>query len=220
MNKVTIKTEPITYNDFVKLIEFDNIHYINMMKKLGIPDQQLAPPLSLIELDDAYRRKDILEWIYSDGDFAGYFWFEKKLDGLYIAAIAILQNFHGRGLGQYILNLAESKAKENHLCLCRLSVIPLNGRALNAYFKQGYKITACAPAFFGAQYPDTFRLIMEKNLSASEAEKVVTDSVVISCSDYERLKNATDDGYVGVRLIRAENNNNFENKIYFERLSL
>ncbi|TAK76823.1 MAG: GNAT family N-acetyltransferase [Gammaproteobacteria bacterium] len=212
-----INTQSINRDDFAKLIDFDNRHLINAMKEMQLPPQQLPPALTQEELEKAVERNDVLKWVFVDDELAGYFWLEQKVNYLYISGVAIKENFHGIGLSQYILNLAEEKTKELHLSSCKLAVIPLNGRAVNAYLKHGYKIITCVTAFFGPHYPDSFRFIMEKNLAPDEKASVPRDGQAVSCADYTQLKNATDRGYVGVRLIRSESNNNVENKIWFER---
>lgn len=212
-----IRTQPVASNEHSKLIDFDNNYLINVMKEMGISDTQLPPSLEPDELEKAFLRKDTLEWIFVNDVLAGYFWFEKKIDHIYISGFAIKHGFQGIGLCQYVLNKAKKIAEINHLNFCRLAVIPLNGRAINAYLKCGYKITSCIPKYFGEDYPDSFRFIMEYDLSKKNMTYISTFGREVSCIDHEGLKNATDLRYAGVRIIRTGSNSNSDNYILFEK---
>jgi len=112
---------------------------------------------------------------------------------------------------------AEEKAKEYQLKSCNLLAIPLNGRAVNAYLKYGYKIIQCALAsYFGPEYPDSYRFIMEKKLNQKKSNFAIGHQEVI-CTDYELMNDLTNQGYVGIKLIRSSSQNNEENKILFEK---
>jgi len=212
-----ILTKSVTNNDLNDIIDFDNRYLINMLIELEIPKEQLPSSLTINDIEQAILRGDVLEWIVIDNELAGYYWFEFKPDYLYIAGLAIKPNFQGMGLLQRILRSAEEKADEHQLKSCRLLVIPLNGRAVNAYLKYGYKIITCNLAsYFGPQYPHSYRFTMEKNLSFQENTGIAIDSREIICTDYELIKNLTDQGYVGVELIRSSNQHNKENKILFK----
>ncbi len=60
---------------------------------------------------------------------------------------------------------------------------------------------------------------MEKSLEQIPANNKLLDSCEISCTDETGLKALTDNGYVGVRLIRVENKNLGKHKIVFEKYS-
>lgn len=211
-----IQSKSITKNDILKTIEFDKYYLINAMKEMDIPSVQLPPSLTKEELESALLRKDILRWLYVNNELVGYYWFEKKQDCIYIAGFAIKKNFQGIGLSKYVLKLAEKTAIKNQVNFCRLAAIPLNGRAVNAYLKHGYRITSCIEGFFGENYPDSFRFIMELNVHNKDNANDLTHAHEVLCSDYERLKNLTDQGYIGFHLIQAKNNSNFKNTICFK----
>jgi ribosomal protein S18 acetylase RimI-like enzyme len=212
-----IFTKSVSKSDLKDIVDFDNRYLIDVFIELEIPKEQLPPSLTINDLNQAISRCDVLEWIFYDRDLAGYYWFELKPDHLYIAGLAIKPNFQGMGLVQWILKTAEEKAKEHQLKSCKHLAIPLNGRAVNAYLKYGYKITACKLAsYFGPEYPNSYRFIMEKNLLSKEHD-VPIDSQEIVCIDYELMENLTEQGYVGVQLIRADNQNDKENKIIFKK---
>lgn len=212
-----ILTKSVSKNDLNDVVDFDNRHLINVFIELGIPKEQLPPSLIIQDLEQAISRRDVLEWIFIDNNLAGYYWFELKPDHLYIAGLAIKSHFQGMGLVQWILNSAEIKAKEHQLNACRLLAIPLNGRAVNAYLKYEYKIIACKLAsYFGPQYPNSYRFIMEKNLLFKEPDLLI-DNRAIVCTDYELMRELTEQGYIGVQLIRSSSQNDKENKIIFKK---
>lgn len=209
-----ITYQSITTNEIPKLIHFDNIYLQGELIKMDIPKRQLPPPFTIEEIKNALAKNDDLQWIIVDGNLAGYIWFEKREDCIYIAGVAIHPEFQGSGIIQHILNSAEQKAKNLNLPLCKLAAIPLNGRAVNAYLKYGYEITRCIEAFFGPGYPDSFRFIMEKNIVRKATQKF-SDECEILCSDYKKLKDATDHSYVGIILKRSEDSKNSGNRIIF-----
>jgi len=210
-------TKSVSKNDLKGIIDFDNRYLINTLIELDIPKEQLPPSLTINDLEQAILRGDVLKWLLIDNDLAGYYWFEFKPDYLYIAGLAIKPDFQGIGLIQQILCSADEEAKEHQLKSCRLLVIPLNGRAINAYLKYGYKIITCNLAsYFGPQYPNSYRFIMEKHLFIKELDTAM-DSREIICTDYELMKKLTDQGYVGVQLIRSPSQNNNKNKIIFKK---
>ncbi len=216
MKNNIIAYQSVLTSQIPALIDFDRLYLHNAMKKMGIPDQQLPPLLSINELEIALNKNDHLQWIFVNDALAGYIWIEKKVDCIYIAGVAIKPEFHGQGLIQVILRIAEQIANENNLSICRLAAIPLNGRAVNAYLKFGYQITTCVEAFFGNKYPDSFRFILEKNLLDNETQ-VYSEQCEIYCYENKKLKNATDNGYKGLSLITSEKFDNIKNKILFKK---
>lgn len=216
MKNNIITSQPITLSQIPLLIDFDHVYLRNAMEKTGVPDQQLPPLLTMNELEVGLNKNDYLQWLFVNNTLAGYVWIEKKMDCIYIAGVALKPEFHGQGLIQMILHVTEQIANENNLSICRLAAIPLNGRAINAYLKWGYKITACVEAFFGDQYPDSFRFILEKNLLDNKMQEY-SEQCEIYCYENEKLKHATDNGYVGISLIASEKFDNAKNKILFKK---
>lgn len=208
----------IKKDEFYDLIKFDQIHLLDAMKKNGIAEYKCAPPLNYDELLVAYIRGDILRWIFSDGNLAGYMWREKRSDCLFGAGLAIKQEFYGKGLCQYVINITEKLAKESDLVSCQLAVIPENGRVINAYLKQGYKIVKCTRLYSEPQNPGKFRCIMQKNLKKNSDVLTVIDRIEAFCVDEEHLMQLTIQGYVGTAYKRNESLN--ESKIIFEKYIL
>lgn len=211
-----ITYQAIKIDEISALIDFDNLYLRDALAKMGIPMQQLPPSLLVDEVKTALDRNDDIQWIMVDKKLAGYVWFQKKLDCIDISGVALHPDFQGMGLLPQILDAAEQKAHNARLSLCKLAVIPLNGRAIRAYLKHGYKITQCVEGFFGPEHPESFRFIMEKNLSENKNENF-SEGYEIICSDYQGLKKATDNSYIGIRIIRSENSANAENKISFAK---
>ena len=156
-------------------------------------------------------------WLLVDDNLAGYLWRVKQPDCLFSAGAAIKKEFYGLGLSRYIIDLTEKIAKEAGLTVSRIAVIPENGRAVNAFMKHGYQITAYTSAYFGSQYPDTFRCLMQKNFSENRDKKIVTDSCEILCSDKKGIKQMIDSGYIGTSLIRSVDKDSSKNKIRFQK---
>jgi hypothetical protein len=188
------------------------------MKEEGVPLLQLAPSLTIHELEEAYIRKDVLAWVLVDNNIVGYFWFEKKPESLYISGVAIKKEFQGQGIVQYILKLAEEYSRKNYFSKCTLSVHPLNGPAINVYLKHNYIVVNAISSFFGPKYPDSFRLILEKALTTTCKIQYSDKSYDVSCHDENGLKNAINNGYVGINLIKSDNKSNSYNKICFSKL--
>jgi ribosomal protein S18 acetylase RimI-like enzyme len=212
-----ISTKPILKNEFSELIEFDKIHFFQYMKNAGLHQDELPPLFTEVDIEKSYDRGDQIEWILvNDHTKGGYFWFEVKPDCLFIVGIAIQQAFYGVGMAQYVLELAEKKARDAaNLTLCRLVVIPLNGRAIKCYLNNGYRIVKFVSAFWGPQYPNTSRFIMEKSLSGIPVKVSLTDTIEIVCTDKENIQKVIDSGYIGIQLVRGKNN--ADNRIIFKK---
>lgn len=211
-----ISTKPILKNEFPELIEFDKIHFLQYMKTAGLNQDELPPLFTEVDIEKDYDRGDQIEWIIvNDHIKGGYFWFEIKSDCLFIVGVAIQQAFYGLGMAQYVLELAEKKARYANLTLCRLVVIPMNGRAIKCYLDNGYRIVKFVSAFWGSQYPNTSRFIMEKSLSDIPAKVSLTDTIEIICTDKKNIQKVLDSGYIGVQLIRGKNN--ADNRIIFKK---
>ena len=72
----------------------------------------------------------------------------------------------------------------------------------------------------GQQYPDTFRLMLEKELSSNlSCKEDISATHEVVCGDNIKLKRTTDDGYVGVALVRSDSGDNFQNKIVFRKFA-
>ncbi len=214
---MVIKSRPIEFHELSDLIEFDKIHLVDVMKNLGIAKSKCPPMLEYAEIAAAYHRGDILLWLLVDEHLAGYLWRIKQPDCLFSAGAAIKKEFYGLGLSRYIIDLTEKIAKKAGLTVSRVAVIPENGRAVNAFMKRGYQITAYTSAYFGSQYPNTFRCLMQKNFSENMDKKIVTDSCEVLCSDEKSIKQMIDAGYIGTSLIRSVDKDSSKNKIQFQK---
>lgn len=207
-----ITTSPVLYSHFSRLIELDRKV---MSEETSMPANQAPPVLTYAELDKSLSSGDCIEWLYYGKELAGYYWFERKPDHLYIAGIVIRKPFQGLGLSRHVLTIADKKAQEWQLSPCRLTVSPLNGPALSAYFKHQYRIIQSVPSFFGPTHPNLFRFIMEKNPHAPQ--EILNEELQILCSDFTTLKKVTDEKYSGIGLIRSEKGRNDQTKIIFQK---
>lgn len=144
-------------------------------------------------------------------------WREKHQDYLFGAGAAIKPEFYGIGLSDYMIHSTEQIAKKIGLTVCKLAVIPANGRVINTYMRHGYLITEYFTVQVGEGYPDRFRCIMKKNLQVSPQKKILLDCCEVSCMDEAKLAEIITQGYVGVRFIKISENNLSENKIIFEK---
>ncbi|CDZ77251.1 hypothetical protein BN59_01533 [Legionella massiliensis] len=205
-----IETQTIKPKDFPLLIEFDRIHLIEVMSELGIEASRCPPVLTNDELLSAYNKQDILLWLLVNKEIVGYLWREKRPNCLFGMGAAIKKEFYGLGLSEYFIKLTEQIAKEHALQYCQLAVIPQNGRVISTYMKHGYKIVKTVPAYLGAEYPDTFRCIMEKNLSETTSNLKTVNRCTVSALDDEQLTQLTNNGYVGTCFIKGTNQIVFE----------
>lgn len=210
---MTFKFSSIQFHELGDLIEFDTLHLVEVMKKIGISTSKCSLPLDYNELVTAYQRKDTLLWLFSDEELAGYIWRTHQPTHLFSAGAAIKEKFYGFGLSGYIAKLTEQIAKNAGLNLSQLTVIPENGRAVSAFMKQGYQIIKCVSA---SRQPYAFRCLMEKNFQTTNAKKLAIDAREIACTDEESLKKITDEGYVGTRFIKLNAHDFTQNKILFE----
>ncbi|MBS0350873.1 MAG: GNAT family N-acetyltransferase [Proteobacteria bacterium] len=122
---MNITTKSISKNEFLELIEFDKIHFYQSMEKLNLPVAMLPPLYKEEDIARGYNQGDQIDWVMVNGHIkAGYLWFKMELNYLFIEAIVLQEQFCGLGIGQYILELAEKKAKQANLELCRLVVMP------------------------------------------------------------------------------------------------
>lgn len=213
-----IKTRPVEFHELPELIEFDKLHLVDVIRNLGIAESK-CPALEYDEIVTAYHRGDIFLWLLIDENLAGYMWRIKQPDCLFSAGAAIKKEFYGLGLSQYIVDLTEKIAKASGLALSRVAVIPENGRAVNAFMKNGYQITAYVLSYFGPRYPNTFRCIMQKNFSENKDNKIVIDSCEVLCTNETAIKQIIDAGYIGTRFIRSIDKDPSKNKIFFEKFS-
>ena len=207
-----VTTRPVLYGEISKVIALDSKV---ILEESSIPANHMPPQLTYAELEKALSSGDCVEWIYYGNELAGYYWFERKPSYLYIAGIVIQRPFQGKGLSTRILHAAHQKAQDWQVSACRLAVHPVNGPALSAYFKQQYYIVSCVQDFFGPAFPNSFRCIMEKNLTLVPDENTV-QTLNIACDDYHALKKATDDNWLGVGLMRSADSDNYKNCVIFK----
>lgn len=216
MDKLTlhIKLRPLVSEEIDELIHFDQIYLRQVMAQTGIPADNLPPILSREEIEEGLSQMDQIEWIMIDDQSkAGYFWFQKRSDCLFINGIALKPEFYGMGLAQYALGVAEQNALAAQLKDCKLAVIPVNSRALKCYFKAGYRVVQYISSYFGPKHPNTFRLIMVKFLDNQNLPTFGHENLEILCADQIGQKESLDSGYIGIDLIPGYSNG--ESKIIF-----
>ncbi|WP_141650409.1 hypothetical protein [Legionella massiliensis] len=68
-----------------------------------------------------------------------------------------------------------------------------------SYMKHGYKIVKTVSAYIGAEYPDAFRCIMEKNLSEKIANLKTVNRCKVSVLDDVQLTQLTNNGTCFIR---------------------
>ncbi|MGL5742233.1 MAG: GNAT family N-acetyltransferase [Legionella sp.] len=137
--------------------------------------EKCAPLITLEELNAAYEKNDILMWLLVEGEIAGYMWRELRPGYFFGAGAAIKEKFYGHGLSDYIIKFMEDNAKEIGLTVCKLTVIPENGRVIRAYMRHGFQMTQYVFAYSNPNSPGLFRGIMEKNLEQNNLKRYLED---------------------------------------------
>jgi hypothetical protein len=88
-NSIDFRVHPIQLTELQDLIEFDKIHLVDVMEEIGIEKHQISPILTLNELLTAYKKQDILSWLYVNNELAGYMWREKHMNYLFGAGVTL-----------------------------------------------------------------------------------------------------------------------------------
>lgn len=179
-----VTTCPVFYGEIDQLIQLDDSHKRQRSHELRQP---LPPSISYVEIAKGITT-DCLEWIYIGKHLAGYYWFRKDKDFLYIESVVIQEDFQEKELLSAILFKADQKAIEWGVEASRLAVHPLNFKELMTYFKQQYCVVSGNNDFFGPALPNTFRLIMEKRLSWQIQD--FSQEIKVACDDYNNLLQA------------------------------
>ncbi len=201
----------LNLEEMPKLVQFDNMA---MLEINDTPPDHFPPPLTVTELQLAYSRGDIFGGIVdAAGELKSYFWFEPKVDELYVSSMAVHPDYRNKGISQQILAIADNEARKRSLNKCTLSVDPYNGRGISAYFKNGYRIVGYRAEYFGSEYPNTDRFLMEKLLDGGR--RVGVEIANVECDDTITLNRVLTDGFIGMSLIRSEDGNDKKNKIIF-----
>lgn len=199
----------ITIKDIDMFLAFDHKAFF---VENDTPKDHAPPEFTHREMEEYIKKGHIIKGLFDQsGNMMGYYIFELKPDELYIS-LAVDRQIRNLGVGTYILHLAQHEANNRQLKKCTLTVDSLNSRALYLYFKNGYKTTKYLKNHFG---PNAHRLWMEKDLT-NQQEIIPTDPVTVSCSDDDGLEKVTKEGYVGISLLRSEDNNPRNNKILFK----
>lgn len=204
---------PLDIGELPKVVQFDNMA---MLEKNDTPSDHFPPPLTVRELLEAYKKGDVFGGIFDDGNqLLAYFWFEVRVGELYISSMAVHPNYRNRGISQQILTVVDDEARKRGLNGCTLSVDPFNGRGISAYFKNGYRIVGYKTAYFGQEYPNTDRFLMEKQLYGKSSLR--NEVVEVECDDVVPLNEVLSNGFIGESLIRSEDRNDRKNKIVFRK---
>lgn len=199
--------------DFPLIIAFEDL---TTFQRNDTPPDHAATPFTLEELEDIKSKGAIFGGIFDEkGEMlAQYIFSIKPPEELYIEEIAVHPNHRDKGLGTYLLELADQEAGSRGLARCTLSVDPLNGRGVNAYLKHGYRITDYRKAYFGPEHPNTDRFWMVKQFHG-EKNDFAEDIKEVVCGDSQGLQAVLRDGYIGVSLIRGVDN--MSNRIVFRK---
>lgn len=200
-------------DELLRVVEFDNMAMFDIN---DTPLDHRPPPLTLDELQAAFRRGDIFGGIFdTQKEWIAYYWFEPREQELYVSSMAIAPDYRDKGISQQILALADVEARRRGLSRCILSVDPFNGRGISAYFKNGYRIVGYRTAYFGQEYLNTDRFLMEKQLDGKSS--LGNEVVEVECDDVATLNEVLSNGFIGESLIRSEDRNDRKNKIVFRK---
>ncbi|MBI2022242.1 GNAT family N-acetyltransferase [Candidatus Daviesbacteria bacterium] len=198
-------------SDFPRVLEFERM----ATYELNDTPPDHAPPMFTMEELEEIAKNGVMGGIFgTDDKLLAYYLFGIRPDELYIEEIVVDSDIRDRGVGRYLLELADEEVQKRGLPRATLSVDPLNGRGVNAYLKHGYEITDYKTAYFGPEYPNTDRFWMVKQFRG-EKRSFEEDSKEVNCGDAKGLQATLRDGYIGVGLIRGANNR--LNRIIFRK---
>src|SRR3989344_2527329 len=193
---------PLVESDFPDVIEFERM---STYERNDTPSDH-APPMFTIEELEQIAKSGVMGGIFETGGrMLAYYLFGIRPDELYVEEIVVDPDIRDKGVGTYLLTLADEEAQKRSLSRITLSVDPLNGWGVNAYLKHGYKITGYKKAYFGPEHPNTDRFLMLKQFPAHESEygEGIRE---VACSDVEGLQSVLGEGYIGVSLTRGIDN--------------
>ena len=113
--------------------------------------QKTQTPESIAE---QIRSGTVYAFVHSNGELAGYLAYEKDAEGMRLSKLYLLPAFRGKGLGKWMLEYVEDRAREAGSDTIHLEVNELNN-AREFYGKHG---------FVPGERIDFMRIVMRKSL--------------------------------------------------------
>ena len=101
------------------------------------------------------RSGTVYAFVLCDGERAGYFAYERDGEGMRLSKLYLLPPFRGRGIGGYLLDYVEDKARESGIGTVHLEVNEINPQAREFYLRHGFKV---------GERIDYMRIVMRKSL--------------------------------------------------------
>lgn len=184
-----------------------------MFEKNITPADHRPPKLSVYDLYEGIFEGDVVDGLYNNGQLVAFSWCIPKVKELYVNVIAVNPTFHNRGYARLLLEGAVEKAERLNLATLSLAVDPLNGPGISSYFHQGFRIVDFNPSYYGDSFPNSRRLVMQKNLQSPPKEYQFETSCL--SSDYGLLAELINDGFEGTAIEMSPSYNNYENTLIF-----
>ncbi|MBN2382823.1 GNAT family N-acetyltransferase [bacterium] len=105
--------------------------------------------------DERYRLTEIINYglsytLFSDNFPIGQFLLEKREwnNTMFIESIEIIKNERGKGYGSLLMNEIYRIAEENNYRIIALETQTKNGKAIDFYYKHGYRIEGIDISFY------------------------------------------------------------------------
>jgi ribosomal protein S18 acetylase RimI-like enzyme len=128
---------PVTPNELLELqviserTFFETFSKDNLMENMQLYlEKNLTVDRLAEELEDP---RSAFYFAELQGEIVGYLKINYSVEGLEIERIYVLQNFHGQGVGQFLLDKAIAIAKNKNIHLIWLGVWEHNPRAIRFY---------------------------------------------------------------------------------------
>lgn len=104
-------------------------------------------------IKDQMLEGQIFYIVLNDNKEVGFFSYSLKHDNsAFLHKLYILSEYRGKGAAQQILEFIELQLKKHSVKMYRLTVNRQNARAINFYFKSGFKIEQVADFDIGNNY--------------------------------------------------------------------
>ena len=122
--------------DIRKLMEYSYIINFNDVENaISVQKERFQ---KLLEYYDEGKANVVLAFV--NGAFAGYAWFfQISQDRVHLNEIAVVKEFHSKGIGRQLIEFVEIYAKEHHISKVELYCMEVNDQANRFYNRNGYK---------------------------------------------------------------------------------
>lgn len=208
------EVKTLTSVDFPKFFELEELV---AFKSNNTPNDHAPPHWTFDEFKEYLQRGEITKGIYIFDKLIAFFIFHPQKNQLYITEIGVHPDYREKGLGKWILSTLEGEAENRDLKKCSLSVDPYNANALNLYLHYGYMVTDYKSGYFGEEYPNTDRFLMEKNFNTCSTPG--NNTLEIKVSEVNSLKSAFQKGYIGTALNNSSSNDPKKNILILKPLN-